>query len=119
MSELNPSSTVVLTEIEFKREKLGARLRFTQQFIESAGISVVKDYVHEGLAAQMEAFLLSHSHGTQEITVYHKRPTFLQWLFRKHITITVRIECKELFKNPPKIKGNQFIYVATQLPEIP
>lgn len=104
-----------LEEIVFKRERLTVGSRLSNNFIANAKIDVIQDHLYHSWSTHLDAYFYTHLKDTQTITVYHKRPTFFEWLFRKKIAIEVSIECKELFRNPPELDHNPFLYVVKQV----
>lgn len=107
-----------MKEIEFKKEKLAANCKFSEQLISNSKIfmgRLPEDYIQQTLTGQIESFLLARINEKQFITCKAKRPTFLDWLLRKERYFDVEINCKEAMRNPPEIKDSILLYSANQL----
>lgn len=106
-------------ETTFVSEKLASYMKVSKEFIQDLSLKAGQqdlDWVQETLTMQLEAHILTRLESVQTVTRLQKRPTFWQWLTRKPIYLTVTVECKELFKNPPPRKeGNEYIYIIAEL----
>lgn len=100
-------------EIKFNKEKLTASIVFPEEAVLTMGRQG-EDFIRDQFTAQIETFIAARINEEQTINVYHKRPTFWEWITRKHITINVKIQCKEVLKNPPAIKGRTILMYSVE-----
>lgn len=106
-------------EIAFNREKLASYMKVSKEFIQDLSLKVGQqdiDWIQKTLTMQLEAHILTRLESVQTVTRLQQRPTFWQWLTHEPLYLTITVECKELFKNPPpKKEGNEYIYRITEL----
>lgn len=102
-----------MDEIILTREKIAANCRVTKELIHEATVKFGMDgmdYVYDTLTAQIEAFLLSRINETQTIKITRRPQNFIDWILRRDQHFEFKIECREVMKNPPKLKESVFLY---------
>lgn len=99
--------------ITFSREKISTHCKVSRDIITEASIRIGNegiDFIEETLTAQLEAFVWSRLSEKRTITNVFKRPSFLEWLFRKKREVKIEIDVKDLLLNPPVIESTKRIY---------
>lgn len=94
----------------FKKEKIACQMKVSDYYLKEMNLTIgqtAEDKINDMFSIHLEAFILSRIEGVRRINVYHKRPTFWQWLTRKHISLSVEVNCREVISmspNAPKKK---------------
>lgn len=104
-----------MEEIVLTKEKIAANCKVSQQFINEGKIKFgldSMDYIEGTLTAQIETFILSRLNETQIIKIDRKPQGFIDWILRRNQHFEFEIKCKEIMKNPPKLKESTFMYIV-------
>lgn len=102
----------MIEPITLTKEKIAAYCKVSQDFISKADVHFAVeglDYIHGTLTARIETFILSRLHESQETLVFIKPQSFWDCLLRRKQMVRVRVNAKEVLKNPPELPQGQSI----------
>jgi hypothetical protein len=100
----------------FSKQRIATNMKVSKEYFQGMDVHVGQaddDMIQDQLTIQLEAFFTGRMESVRRINVYHKRPTFWQWLTRKHVSISVDVYCMEVLSMSPN-KKNAKLYEVKQ-----
>lgn len=106
-----------MNKITFSKEKISFHSKVSKDIlmnnIELSSGLVDDDFINDQFTIRLEAWLLANTSEKRELVYHFKRPTFLDWFFRRKRRAIFNLKVKDLLLNPPATNDTVRIYEIT------